>query len=247
MTNTNKEIKAPEVDLLGEVDLELKESMLAAKELKKIEFNKQQKKIKTEKKLKQKHEDKKMKDLQDVNDQILRKAEFLDTMNQISVYLSWGRNHNTSILGDIPKDDMEEPDFALESLCNSIKWVKKDLLKQAHEKHKSGSLFDDQLKAIELRLPLYEEFFGSLTEKDFIFPGYKCNSYDFHLDNSYDFNLDCYQRIISTIVEVLERHGEVKIDKNIFTLTTKDKITLKDNAFSLESDLYTAVHDELSS
>ena len=238
MTIKDKEIKPSEVDLLGEVDLELKESMLAAKELKKIEFNEQQKKIKAEKKLKQKHEDKKMKDLQDINDQILRKEEFLYTMNQISVFLSWGRNHTTSILGDIPKDDMEEPDFAIELLCKSLKWVKKDLFKQAHVKHKSGDIFDDKLKKIELRLPLYEEFFGSLTEKDFIFPGYKYNSYDL--------NLDCYQRIISTIVEVLDRHGEVKLDKNIFTLTTKDKITLKDNAFSLESDLYTAVHEELS-
>ena len=45
MTIKDKEIKPPEVDLFGEVDLELKESMLAAKELKKIEFNEQQKKI----------------------------------------------------------------------------------------------------------------------------------------------------------------------------------------------------------
>jgi|TARA_B110000438_G_C15770356_1_gene631594 hypothetical protein len=238
MTIKHKEIKPPEVDLLGEVDLELKESILAAKELKKIEFNEQQKKIKAEKKLKQKHEDKKMKDLQDVNDQILRKEEFLYTMNQISVFLSWGRNHTTSILGDIPKDDMEEPDFAIESLCKSLKWVKKDLFKQAHVKHKSGDILDDKLKTIELRLPLYEEFFGSLTDKDFIFPGYKYNSYDL--------NLDCYQRIILTIEEILGFYGEVKIDKNIFTLTTKYEITLKDNAFSLESDLYRAVLDELS-
>jgi hypothetical protein len=35
MTNKDKEIKEPEVDLFGEVDLELKESIISANEQKK--------------------------------------------------------------------------------------------------------------------------------------------------------------------------------------------------------------------
>ena len=38
-----------------------------------------------------------------------------------------------------------------------------------------------QTSIIKFRLPLYEEVFGSLTKKDFVFPGNEDNAYDMYL------------------------------------------------------------------
>ena len=153
------------------------------------------------------------------------KENFQETMDQILVFLSWGRRDDVYVLGDEGDGDdgmLEPHDVFEEELEKSLEVMKKV----------------GQTSIIKFRLPLYEEVFGSLTKKDFVFPGNE--------DNAYDMYLGGYKELISATITTLEEYGTVKQDKNIFFLKTeKEDIILTNNAFSLESDLWRAFHDVL--
>jgi len=151
------------------------------------------------------------------------KENFEETMDQILVFLSWGRRDDVYVLGDEGDGGMLEPnDVFEEELEKSLEVMKKV----------------GQTSIIKFRLPLYEEVFGSLTKKDFVFPGNE--------DNSYDMYLGGYKELISATIATLEDYGTVNQDKNIFLLTTqKEDIILTNNAFSLESALRSALYDVL--
>ena len=154
------------------------------------------------------------------------KENFQETMDQILVFLLWGRRDDVYVLGDEGDDDddgMLEPNDVFED----------ELEKSFEVMEKVG-----QTSIIKFRLPLYEEVFGSLTKKDFVFPGNK--------DNAYDMYLGGYKELISATIAILEEYGTVNQDKNIFLLKTKkEDINLTNNAFSLQSDLWHAFHDVL--
>ena len=153
------------------------------------------------------------------------KENFQKTMDQILVFLLWGRRDDVYVLGDEGDGDdgmLEPHDVFQEELEKSLEVMKKV----------------GQTSTIKFRLPLYEEVFGSLTKKDFVFPGNE--------DNSYDMYLGGYKELISATIATLEDYGTVNQDKNIFLLKTeKEDIILTNNAFSLESDLWRAFHDVL--
>ena len=55
--------------------------------------------------------------------------------------------------------------------------------------------------------------------------------------------LEGYKELIKETIDTLQFHGAVKQDKNVFILTTSDTdLILKNNAFSLESELTTNLH-----
>ena len=148
--------------------------------------------------------------------------EFLNITNEISNYLSWGRVENIYILGceGDGSDGMLDP--------NDLFYKKiKEGLSIIEETEKS--------KKIKFVLPLIEEFFGSLTEKDLQYPGNE--------DYSYEMYLEGYKELIKETIDTLKLHGTVKQNKNVFILTTSDTdLILKNNAFSLESELTTNLH-----
>ena len=155
----------------------------------------------------------------------IEKKNFKNTIDQILVFLSWGRRDDVYVLGDEGDGDngmLEPNDVFEEELEKSLEVMKKV----------------GQTSIIKFRLPLYEEVFGSLTKKDFVFPGNE--------DNSYEMYLGGYKELISATIVTLEEYGTVKQDKNTFILKTeKEDIILTNNAFSLESDLWHAFHDVL--
>ena len=155
----------------------------------------------------------------------IEKKNFKNTIDQILVFLSWGRRDDVYVLGDEGDGDngmLEPNDVFEEELEKSLEVMKKV----------------GQTSIIKFRLPLYEEVFGSLTKKDFVFPGNE--------DNAYDMYLGGYKELISATIATLEECGTVNQDKNIFLLKTeKEDIILTNNAFSLESDLSRAFHDVL--
>jgi len=153
------------------------------------------------------------------------KENFQETMDQILIFLSWGRRDDVYVMGDEGDGDdgMLEPYDVFEE----------ELEKSLEVMEKVG-----QTSIIKFRLPLYEEVFGSLTKKDFVFPGNE--------DNAYDMYLGGYKELISATIATLEECGTVNQDKNIFLLKTeKEDIILTNNAFSLENDLRSAFHDVL--
>ena len=153
------------------------------------------------------------------------KENFEETMDQILVFLSWGRRDDVYVLGDEGDGDdgmLEPNDVFEEELEKSLEVMKKV----------------GQTSIIKVRLPIYEEVFRSLTKKDFVFPGNE--------DNSYDMYLGGYKELISATIATLEDYGTVNQDKNIFLITTeKEDIILTNNAFSLESALRSALHEVL--
>ena len=159
------------------------------------------------------------------DNKLSNEANFQETIDQILVFLSWGRRDDVYVLGDEGDGDdgmLEPNDVFEEELENSLEL-----------REKVG-----QTLIIKFRLPLYEEVFGSLTKKDFVFPGNE--------DNSYDMYLGGYKELISATIATLEDYGTVNQDKNIFLLTTeKEDIILTNNAFSLESALRSALHEVL--
>ena len=159
------------------------------------------------------------------DNRLSNEANFQETMDQILVFLSWGRRDDVYVYGDEGDGDngmLEPRDVFEEELEKSLEVMKKV----------------GQTSTIKFRLPLYEEVFGSLTKKDFVFPGNE--------DNSYEMYLGGYKELISATIVTLEEYGTVKQDKNTFILKTeKEDIILTNNAFSLESDLWHAFHDVL--
>jgi len=155
----------------------------------------------------------------------IEKKNFKNTIDQILVFLSWGRRDDVYVLGDEGDGDngmLEPNDVFEEELEKSLEVMKKV----------------GQTSIIKFRLPLYEEVFGSLTKKDFVFPGNE--------DNAYEMYLGGYKELISATIATLEECGTVNQDKNIFLLKTeKEDIILTNNAFSLENDLRSAFHDVL--
>ena len=209
----SKEDKEEQQDLFG---FNLEEKELKIKEINKL------KKIKEKARAEQREAEnlKKYKEFR-----ANQEANFQVTMDQILVFLSWGRRDDVYVLGDEGDGDdgmLEPHDVFEEELEKSLEVMKKV----------------GQTSIIKFRLPLYEEVFGSLTKKDFVFPGNE--------DNSYDMYLGGYKELISATITTLEEYGTVKQDKNIFFLKTeKEDIILTNNAFSLESDLWRAFHDVL--
>ena len=155
----------------------------------------------------------------------IEKKNFKNTIDQILVFLSWGRRDDVYVLGDEGDGDngmLEPNDVFEEELEKSLEVMKKV----------------GQTSIIKFRLPLYEEVFGSLTKKDFVFPGNE--------DNAYDMYLGGYKELISATIATLEECGTVNQDKNIFLLKTeKEDIILTNNAFSLEGALSRALYDVL--
>jgi|TARA_B100001094_G_C17883520_1_gene648042 hypothetical protein len=159
------------------------------------------------------------------DNRLSNEANFQETIDQILVFLSWGRRDDLYVLGDEGDGDdgmLEPNDVFEEELENSLELMEKV----------------GQTSIIKFRLPLYEEVFGSLTKKDFVFPGNE--------DNAYDMYLGGYKELISATIVTLEKYGTVKQDKNIFFLKTeKEDIILTNNSFSLQSALSSALHDVL--
>jgi hypothetical protein len=159
------------------------------------------------------------------DNRISNEANFQETIDQILVFLSWGRRDDVYVLGDEGDGDdgmLEPNDVFEEELENSLELMEKV----------------GQTSIIKFRLPLYEEVFGSLTKKDFVFPGNE--------DNAYDMYLGGYKELISATIVTFEKYGTVKQDKNIFFLKTeKEDIILTNNSFSLQSALSSALHDVL--
>jgi hypothetical protein len=159
------------------------------------------------------------------DNRLSNEANFQETIDQILVFLSWGRRDDVYVLGDEGDGDdgmLEPNDVFEEELENSLELMEKV----------------GQTSIIKFRLPLYEEVFGSLTKKDFVFPGNE--------DNAYDMYLGGYKELISATIVTLEKYGTVKKDKNIFFLKTeKEDIILTNNSFSLQSALSSALHDVL--
>ena len=155
----------------------------------------------------------------------IEKKNFKNTIDQILVFLSWGRRDDVYVLGDEGDGDngmLEPNDVFEEELEKSLEVMKKV----------------GQTSIIKFRLPLYEEVFGSLTKKDFVFPGNE--------DNAYEMYLGGYKELISATIATLEECGTVNQDKNIFLLKTeKEDIILTNNAFSLEGALSRALYDVL--
>ena len=205
--------KEKQQDLFG-FNLEEKESILMR--LENIKDRNKRIKAKLKKALKEEEESMFIK---------IEKKNFKNTIDQILVFLSWGRRDDVYVLGDEGDGDngmLEPNDVFEEELEKSLEVMKKV----------------GQTSIIKFRLPLYEEVFGSLTKKDFVFPGNE--------DNAYDMYLGGYKELISATIATLEDYGTVNQDKNIFLLKTeKEDIILTNNAFSLESDLRSAFHDVL--
>lgn len=159
------------------------------------------------------------------DNRLSNEANFQETIDQILVFLSWGRRDDLYVLGDEGDGDdgmLEPNDVFEEELENSLELMEKV----------------GQTSIIKFRLPLYEEVFGSLTKKDFVFPGNE--------DNAYDMYLDGYKELISATIVTFEKYGTVKQVKNIFFLKTeKEDIILTNNSFSLQSALSSALHDVL--
>ncbi|MDC0466594.1 hypothetical protein OAN62_01320 [Gammaproteobacteria bacterium] len=209
----SKNDKEKQQDLFG---FNLEEKELKIKEINKL------KKIKEEaisKIANRKHKE------QEKKNRLIDEANFQETMDQILVFLSWGRRDDVYVLGDEGDGDdgmLEPHDVFEEELEKSFEVMEKV----------------EQTSIIKFRLPLYEEVFGSLTKKDFVFPGNE--------DNAYDMYLGGYKELISATIAILEEYGTVNQDKNIFLLKTKkEDINLTNNAFSLQSDLWHAFHDVL--
>ena len=162
----------------------------------------------------------------------LEKKEFKKTLNQISKYLSWGRRENVYVLGDEGdnpwnrgwykdhKNMLEPHDVFCQKFDKGVKLIEK-----------SGDNF-----IVSFRLPLYEEVFGSLKKKDFIYPGNENNAYDMYLEG--------YENLIKATKETLGKYGSIEQDKNIFTLTTNCK-NWNAHATGLKSELWIALHDVL--
>ena len=209
----SKKDKEKQQDLFG---FNLEEKELKIKEINKL------KKIKEEaisKIANRKHKE------QEKKNRLIDEANFQETMDQILVFLSWGRRDDVYVLGDEGDGDdgmLEPHDVFEEELEKSLELIEKV----------------GQTSIIKFRLPLYEEVFGSLTKKDFVFPGNE--------DNSYEMYLGGYKELISATIVTLEKYGKVKQDKNIFFLKTeKEDIILTNNSFSLQSALSSALHDVL--
>ena len=114
------------------------------------------------------------------------KENFEETMDQILVFLSWGRRDDVYVLGDEGDGDdgmLEPNDVFEEELEKSLEVMKKV----------------GQTSIIKFRLPLYEEVFGSLTKKDFVFPGNE--------DNAYDMYLGGYKELISATIALIGHSG----------------------------------------
>ena len=209
----SKEDKEKQQDLFG---FNLEEKELKIKEINKL------KKIKEEaisKIANRKHKE------QEKKNRLIDEANFQETMDQILVFLSWGRRDDVYVLGDEGDGD--------DSMLESYEVFEEKLEKSLEVMKKVG-----QTSIIKFRLPLYEEVFGSLTKKDFVFPGNE--------DNAYEMYLGGYKELISATIATLEEYGTVNQDKNIFLLKTeKEDIILTNNAFSLESALSSALHDVL--
>tara|TARA_X000000950_G_scaffold273930_1_gene358321 strand:+ start:5121 stop:5681 length:561 start_codon:yes stop_codon:yes gene_type:complete len=158
-------------------------------------------------------------------EEIESKKKFLNIINEISNYLSWGRAANIYILGceGDGTDGMLEPhDLFYKKVDEGLSIIEET----------------EKNKKIKFVLPLYEEFFGSLTEKDLQYPGNEEYDYEMYLEG--------YKRLIDETIDTLQFHGTVKQDKNIFILNTSDTdLILKNNAFSLESELTKNLHDVL--
>ena len=158
----------------------------------------------------------------------MEKKEFQKTLNQISNYLLWGRRDNVYVLGNEGdnkwhndhKEMLEPHDVFCEEFDKGIKFIEK-----------SGDNF-----IVSCRLPLYEEVFGSLNKKDFIYPGNEYNAYDMYLEG--------YENLIKATKETLGEYGSIEQNKNIFTLTTNDK-NWNAHATGLRSGLWIALHDVL--
>ena len=175
--------------------------------------------IKSEEK---KASEKQRKEVEDARRMIESKKEFLNITNGISNYLSWGRAANIYILGceGDGSDGMLDPH---------------DLFYKKIEEGLSIIEETEKNKKIKFVLPLYEEFFGSLNEKDLQYPGNE--------EYSYEMFLNAYKELIKETIDTLHFHGTVKQDKNVFILNTSDTdLILKNNAFSLEGELTRNLH-----
>jgi len=152
------------------------------------------------------------------------KNEFPAMMQEIATYLSWGRRN------DYIGDWEEESDGLQLAIYWNLDW---DFDKRYKATHKTKTF-----KEIAFRFWLYEEVFGRLTDTDFIYPGNK--------DNPYDIFLEGYKKLIKVTHKFLSKFGDVKQEKNYFSLKSMDLDFIKGHRDYMH-ELKQALYDEFES
>ncbi|MDC0365091.1 hypothetical protein OAM74_00320 [Gammaproteobacteria bacterium] len=219
MTNKDKDFKATEVDLFGEVDEELKESIISANEQKKtkrtvdlfgevdielkekiIAANNTANEIRKSKRRKaQKEQEKK----NEKNFYEIFKDNFYSALKETKKYLLWGRH--TSGLNKskyVEGANKSEKKFFSEDLEEREGWKYNLWFVRSYLQ---GSIHSSQNKRffeIKWTLPLYEDAMGYIPDKCMIHPNFK----DFKERNFIDFEEenDAYMELIQSCRKLLD-------------------------------------------
>ena len=144
--------KSKQKDLFG-LDPKEEEKLLSYESLKEKMYRKAEEKIKLkEEKTKKKARLKEKKRLEEEKGRFLKseKKAHEKTIEQLKIYLSWGRSLKYA-----------EPDYGQKYYENIHKTISQEVINKS----------DSCIFRLKWILPLYEELFGTIDEKDFIFSG----------------------------------------------------------------------------
>jgi len=230
MTNKDKDFKATEVDLFGEVDEELKESIISANEQKKtkrtvdlfgevdielkekiIAANNAANEIRKSKRRKvqkaQQEEERKLQKAQEKKNEKyfyeVCKDNFYSALKETKKYLSWGRH--TSGLNKskyVERANKSEKKFFSEDLVEREGWKYNLWFVRSYLQGSINSSQNKRFFEIKWTLPLYEDAMGYIPDKCMIHPNFK----DFKERNFIDFEEenDAYIELIGSCRKLLD-------------------------------------------